>query len=345
MNDRLLPIRGSPGSPYTRKMLALLRYRRIPYRYLQSDSPDLPRPKVALVPVVYFKDEQGALLPEVDSTPIIRRLEDEYPGRSVIPRDPVIAFINYLIEDYGDEWLTKAMFHYRWYYGDDIEMAGSVLPHYSGVNQPDESLSQMKKVFSDRQVSRLYVVGSNDTTAAVIEDSYRRLLTCMNTHLTQYPFLLGRRPGSADFACYGQLTQLTQFDPTPTKIAASEFPRIHAWVSKMEDLSGWEADDDGFIDPDDLPSSLTALLNEIGRTYAPVMLANAKAIDGGLPEVKLEVEGKTWVQEPFPYQAKCLQWLRIEYAKLDETERDQVDNMLRGTGCEQLVARMKKKAS
>ena len=345
MNDRLLPVRGSPGSPYTRKMLALLRYRRIPYRYLQSDSPDLPRPKVALVPVVYFKDEQGALLPEVDSTPIIRRLEDEYPGRSVVPRDPVIAFINYLIEDYGDEWLTKAMFHYRWYYGDDIEMAGSVLPHYSGVNEPDESLSQMIKVFSDRQVSRLYVVGSNDTTAAVIEDSYRRLLTCMNAHLTQYPFLLGRRPGSADFACYGQLTQLTQFDPTPTKIAASEFPRIHAWVSKMEDLSGWEADDDGFIGPDDLPSSLTALLNEIGRTYAPVMLANAKAIDGGLPEVKLEVEGKPWIQEPFPYQAKCLQWLRIEYAKLDETERGQVDNMLEGTGCEQLVARVKKKAS
>ena len=113
----------------------------------------------------------------------------------------------------------------------------------------------------------------------------------------------------------------------------------------MEDLSGWEADDDGFIGPDDLPSSLTALLNEIGRTYAPVMLANAKAIDGGLPEVKLEVEGKTWVQEPFPYQAKCLQWLRIEYAKLDKTERDKVDNMLGGTGCEQLVARMKKKAS
>ena len=143
MSEDLLPIRGVPASPYTRKMLALLRYRRIPYRYLQGnlrgDQPhgDLPQPKVGLIPILYLPDEHGELQAEVDSTPLIRRLEDEYPGRSVIPADPVVAFLNYLVEDYGDEWLTKAMFHYRWYYQDDIEMAGAVLPHYADVSRPD----------------------------------------------------------------------------------------------------------------------------------------------------------------------------------------------------------------
>lgn len=339
MSNDLLPLRGSPGSPYTRKMLALLRYRRIPYRYMQAESDDLPKPKVGLIPVVYFKDGQGAYTAEVDSTPIIRRLEDEYPGRSVIPNNPVMAFVNYLLEDYGDEWLTKAMFHYRWYYQDDIEMAGSVLPHYASVSQPDELMQKMKTIFSERQIGRLYVVGSNDTTAPIIEDSYKRFLGCLNDHLKSYPFLLGQRPGSADFACFGQLTQLVQFDPTPSKVAADSFPRVHAWVSKMEDHCGLEPKDDDFLSEDAIPNTLKNLLTEMGRTYVPVMLANAAAVDGGLDTVTVDVEGKTWTQEPFPYQAKCLQWIRIEYSRLDEEGKAQVDALLDGTGCEALVAR------
>lgn len=342
MDDSLLPVRGSPGSPYTRKMLALLRYRRIPYRYLQSANTgeeELPEPKVSLIPVFYFSDDSGELSAEVDSTPIIRRLEDEYPGRSVIPDDPAVAFLDYLLEDYGDEWLTKAMFHYRWYYADDIEMAGSVLPHYADVTQSDKQLAMMKKAFSERQISRLYVVGSNDTTAPVIEDSYQRFLVSLNEHLKAYPYIMGHRPGSADFGCLGQLTQLVQFDPTPARIAATRFPRVHAWVSKMEDLSGVEVNQDGFIDAKQFPTTLRTLLEEVGRTYVPVMLANARALDQGLEAVETIVEGKPWVQQPFPYQGKCLQWLRIEYARLGEDDRTRVDSILAGTGCEQLVSR------
>ncbi len=339
MTDDRIALRGSPGSPYTRKMLAVLRYRRIPYEFIQSEREDLPKPRVGLIPIFYFPDNQGALQAEVDSTPIIRRLETEYPGRSVMPEDPVIGFINYLLEDYGDEWLTQAMFHYRWYYRDDIELAGSVLPHYQDVSQPDETIAQMKQMFSERQISRLYVVGSNDTTAPVIEDSYRRFLECLNEHLKTWPFLMGTRPGSADFACFGQLTQLTQFDPTPAKVAAADFPRIHAWVSKMEDQSGLQAESATFVKTDDFPATLTALLIEVGRTYVPVMLANAAAIDQGLDKVETEVEGRQWVQEPFPYQAKCLHWLRSEYARLDDEERRQVDALLAGTGCEMLLTK------
>jgi len=340
VSESLLAVRGSPGSPYTRKMLALLRFRRIPYRYIQCGMGDagLPQPKVQLVPVFYFENDAGELDAEVDSTPIIRRLEDEYGDRSVIPTDPASAFLNYLVEDYGDEWLTKAMFHYRWYYEADIDMAGSVLPHYDDVTQDDETIAQLKKIFSERQISRLYVVGSNDTTASVIEDSYKRFLDCLNEHLKTYPFIMGHRPGSADFACFGQLTQLVQFDPTPAGIAAAGFPRVHAWVSKMEDLSGLEVTDDAFIDPDDMPSTLKVLFSEIGRTYVPVMLANSAAIDQGTDKVEATVEGKPWVQEPFPYQGKCLQWLRIEYTQLAEKDRGRVDAVLAGTGCEALLA-------
>ena len=122
-----LIFKGVPGSPYTRKMLAYLRFRRIGYQLLigdQASQMNLPEAKVQLLPTFYLPNDQGEMEAVVDSTPLIRRFEEDFMGRAAIPQNPVLAFINDLLEDYGDEWLTKAMFHYRWYYQDDITTAG-----------------------------------------------------------------------------------------------------------------------------------------------------------------------------------------------------------------------------
>jgi glutathione S-transferase len=339
---QVLALKGAPGSPYTRKMLALLRYRRIPYRLLigdQADAMGMPAPRVSLLPTFYFPDHSGALEAVVDSTPIIRRLEDEYVGRSVIPADPVLRFLDYLIEDYGDEWLTKAMFHYRWYYDDDIERAGQVLPRWRNLTATDEEIAPMSKFIADRQISRLYVVGSNDVTAPVIENSYRRFLARFRAHMVHGPFVLGRRPAASDFALYGQLTQLAAFDPTPMKETLEQAPQVYAWVSVMEDLSGLEPEETDWCEAADLPVTLIALLEEIGSTYVPVMLANAAAVERGEEQVRALVGGETWQQQPFPYQAKCLQWLRQAYVALEGEDRARVDELLAGTGCEALFRR------
>ena len=89
---------------------------------------------------------------------------------------------------------------------------------------------------------------------------------------------------------------------------------------------------------DALPSSLTALLAEVGRTYVPALLANASAIDAGAAQVETEIDGQPWVQRPFPYQAKCLHWLRQGYARLDGDDRASVDAALDGTECDKLFA-------
>lgn len=343
-HSHAIPLKGAPGSPYTRKMIAILRYRQIPYRLIISglfgaELEGLPKPKVELLPTFFLPDRSGELEAVVDSTPIIRRLEDDYTGRSVIPSHPVTAFLDYLLEDFADEWLTKAMFHYRWYYQADIDKAGATLPRWRGLTLTEEELAPLSDYIKNRQISRLYVVGSNDTTAPVIEDSYKRLLTLMSEHMNQSSFMFGERPAASDFGLYGQLTQLATFDPTPMAIAVDLATRVVAWVGVVEDLSGMNPQSDDWCDADNLSDSLRNLFVEVGRVYVPALLANAAAIESGAAEVETEIDGRPWVQKPFPYQAKCLQWLRQQFVALEAADRATLLEFLAGTGCERLFAK------
>lgn len=335
----LITLKGVPGSPYTRKMLALLRYRRLPYRLLlgSHDAPGMPAPKVSLLPTFYFPDGAGGLQAVTDSSPILRRLDATYPERRVRPDDPALAFLDSLLEDYGDEWLTKAMFHYRWHYADDIRRAADVLPAWRGLWASDEELKAASEAIAARQIPRLRYVGSNPATWSLIEASYKRFLAAFEAHLRTHPFLLGARPGGGDFAAFGQLTQLVGFDPTPQAIAAEMAPRVFAWVGATDDLTGLEPKDADWVSAAAPPATLKAILGEIGRVYAPLLLANAQAVQAGAAEVEVEIDGHAWTQQPFPYQAKCLAWLREEFAGLSPADRATVLAALSGTGCEALV--------
>ncbi len=335
------PIRivGSPGSPYSRKLRATLRYRRIAHVWIHMGSPEaagLPQPRVSLLPQLILPNPAGELETYVDSTPLLRQLESAYHGREVVPRDPVVTFLDALIEDFADEWVTKAMFHYRWAFRADIDQAAAILPRWGSPAMPEERALGFGKMFAERQVGRLAVVGSNPTTAPTIEASYRRLLALLDTHLTEHRFVLGQRPGAADFGLYGQLTQLVGFDPTPRAIAIADAPRVVAWVDWVDDLSGVDVTEDGWMTRDAIPPSFSGLLNEIGRVYVPFLLANAAALADGVDEVRCEIDGAAWVQKPFPYQGKCLAWLRGAYAALVPDDRAAVDVILAGTGCEAL---------
>ena len=93
-----------------------------------------------------------------------------------MPQDQALNFINYLLEDFGDEWLTKYMFHYRWYFEPDADKAGTILPLVnSQVNLPDEILQEAKEFISQRQIERLWVVGSNEDTAKLLTQVLKNL--------------------------------------------------------------------------------------------------------------------------------------------------------------------------
>ena len=346
-NRDKITIIGVPASPYTRKMLAVLRFKNIDYSVIWGnpnqilDSMGLKVPKPTLLPVMILnKNENDQAV--CDSTPIIRELDAIYKQRNIIPENKALAFLNSILEDFGDEWVTKYMFHYRWHFEDDIEKAGTVLPLMHDVSLEDESHLEFKKYFSELQTSRLWVVGSNNKTAPIIEESYKRFLHQLETCLSINPFLFGKRPSSSDYAIYGQLTQLIGFDPTSSAIAHKISPRAISWIDQMEDLSGLDVNEEDWITFDQAETNLSNIFEEIGKVYIPALLANLKAINQKEKTWTALIDGAEWNQKSFPYQAKCLQWINNEFEVLSNDDQKDILNFLRNTGCSDLILGRKK---
>ncbi|MBL6693628.1 MAG: glutathione S-transferase family protein [Proteobacteria bacterium] len=339
-----LQVFGSTPSPYTQKLLSLLRYKHIPYDIHWGDAKgrlkvlDIEPPKPVLLPIVLLEDEEKKLVATTDSTPIIRRLENDYPNRQVIPEDQALSFINYILEDFADEFLTKFMFHYRWHYEADADKAGTILPLIEfSQTLPKEELAELKSFITQRQSERLWVVGSSDSTAELIERSFRQFIKLLNDHLSHSSFILGDKPSSADFGFYGQIVQLVKFDPTPRKICHEIAPRVVAWVEIMDDLSGLDTKSLHWASFEDASKNLKNILKLIGTLYIPLLLENAKAVANESAEWEVAVEGAAWKQKTFRYQAKCLQWIRDEFSVLNDSDKKRVLSVLSGTGCENIL--------
>ena len=86
-----------------------------------------------------------------------------------------------------------------------------------------------------------------------------------------------------------------------------------------------------------VPATLVGLLAEVARVYVPVMLANARALLTRAERVETEVDGRLWVQNPFPYQARRLKWLREEYAALSAGDQAAAMRILDLAGCAALI--------
>lgn len=320
-----LTLIGHEGSPYSRKIRAVLRYRNIPYRWVVRHGPEYTEPppaRVPLLPMLVWHDAEGVMQETmVDSTPQIRQLETEYQHRSVIPANASLAFLNALIEDYADEWVTRFMFHYRWHTQESSEWAGGHLTRQIDPSMEQTRLAEQAGQFAHRQISRLWVVGSSASTAERIEAGYRRLLSLLEALLQRQRFLFGDRPASADFALHGQLSQLAGWDPLPAGIARELAPRVVAWTERLEDLSGWQVSDTDWLGRAAAVDALIPLLKELSNGYAPFMLANADAVARGEDQVCCIVDGAPWQQRAAAYQGKCLSSLRAAFSELSLEDR------------------------
>jgi glutathione S-transferase len=336
---------GTIGSPYALKLRAQLRYQRIPFDWVPASLDWLPpasdRPmasekarreiahiRPAVIPVVYFPGDTSY---RNDSTLVACALDGHAAGRSIVPADPGVALLAHLLEDMADEWGVKIAFQYRWGNNADSNfksriVTGELLGGGFGAQVQEEAARH----FAARQIGRMPLVGCTPHNAPLILETFRQLLDIAAASFEQDTFLFGPRPTLADFGWYGQLESLAT-DPTSRAEIAARAPGVFTYLQILEDASGVEATWPATFYP--LSAPLKEFLALAGAVYLPFLHANAEAISGGSSDFSFSAYGHRYTQQTFKYQAKCLAWLRDEFAALPTDARARVTPALRESGC------------
>ncbi|MGE0422707.1 MAG: glutathione S-transferase family protein [Reyranellaceae bacterium] len=322
-------LHGFDPSPYSVKMRAIMRYRRLPFVWKAQGNPRDEAVAAGLppvIPVLRFPD--GRMMN--DSTPLAYALEREHAERSIVPDDPMLAYLSDLLEDFGDEWVTKMMFHYRWYYAADRAFAQTWIITSRDPVMPADARREGMRAFNDRQVGRMALVGCTEQNRPVIEDSYRFVLDTLDRHVRRIPFLFGSRPSLADFGLYGQL-QILSVDPTPMAEMRARAADVYCWLLRLDDASGIEGE---WLDGKaELPETLVALLKHCGETYLPFLAANMRALRDQAATFELDILGRRYSQAPFRYQGKCYDALCKKLAALPRAVRVRLDPALEEAHC------------
>src|SRR6195952_4982102 len=318
---------GAEMSPYSVKVRSYFRYKAIPHQWVlrnpASQAEFERHAKLPIIPLVITPEGTGIQ----DSTPIIEAMEKLHPEPSIHPQDAVARFISALIEEFGDEWANKWMFHYRWARNvDQISSAGRLARMRSPkASEPDHDAFTAK--VRARMVGRVWFVGSNEVTAPQIEQGFLDMLALLDAHLATRPYLFGARPAYGDFGLWGQLYEMWT-DPTTGAIIGGGAPHVLDWVHRML----WPRAEGEFENWTALaPTLMPILVQQVGKQFWTWTLANEKALADGKDEFSVSLGDKVWIQKPQKYHARSLGMLRAKYAGIAD-KRD-LDLILAAAGC------------
>jgi glutathione S-transferase len=318
---------GAEMSPYSVKVRSYFRYKAIPHQWILrnagSQAEYEAHAKMPIIPLVVTPEGVGIQ----DSTLIIDQIEKLYPEPSIIPDEPITRFISALIEEFGDEWGNKWMFHYRWARDvDQISSAGRIA-RMRGPKAGDQEHEAFAGKIRARMVDRLWFVGSSPATAPQIEAGFLDMLELLDSHLADRPYLFGGRPAFGDFGLWGQFYELWT-DPTAGGLIEGGAPHVLDWVHRML----WPRAEGKFEAWSSLePTLMPILTRQLGGQFMPWTSANEKALAAKQEEFSVAFGDKVWTQKPQKYHARSLGMLRTKYAEV--ADKTALNAVLEAAGC------------
>jgi glutathione S-transferase len=318
---------GAEMSPYSVKIRSYFRYKAIPHQWVlrnaASQAEYEKHARMPIIPLVITPEGTGIQ----DSTPIIDQIEKLHPEPKVHPDDPVARFVSALIEEFGDEWGNKWMFHYRWTREVDQVCSAGRIARMRNPKASDQEHANFAGQIRARMADRVWFVGSNALTAPQIELGFQDMLGLLNDHLSTRPYLFGARPAFGDFGLWGQFYELWT-DPTAGALIEGNAPRLLDWVHRML----WPRAEGAFEAWSTLKPTLAPILSsQVGGRFMPWTLANEKSLAEGRQEFSVTLGDQVWTQKPQKYHARSLAMLRAKYA--DVADKSALDPVLDAAGC------------
>ncbi|WP_439134031.1 glutathione S-transferase family protein [Pseudomaricurvus sp.] len=329
---------GAEVSLYTGKLRCYLKYKNIPFEEVIASKEVfrdviLPRTGVSYIPIMITEDDVALQ----DTTEIIDFFEQRYPEHSIYPAGACQKLIALLLETYGDEWLVIPAMHYRWSFEENREFAMAEFGRTSAPNASAEEQQAIGQANSKPFAGALPRLGVTAENIPAIEKSYLAMLSDLDAHFQQHPFLLGNKPCIGDFGLIGPLYAHLYRDPYSGRLMEERAPHVAAWVKRMIDP---EPQTGEFLPDDQVPETLLPILARMFAEQGPVLqetlsqVANwatshdDKSLPRAIGEIAFAIEGVEATRLTFPYMQWMWQRCVDAYQQLNAAEQSQTAEFL-----------------
>jgi len=327
-------------SPYSNKVRAYFNYKEIPYKLMQTTTEDY-REKIpamvgmSIIPVILTPDDEVMQ----DSTPMMEWFEKKYPEKSAIPEDSRLAWIMWLIEEFSDEYMPRFAMRTRWGTEASQRTLSSRIARSFTYGHPTEITKMGSQMILDRQSGfNVAIAIEKEEDCQSVDQQLLDFLKILDTHLSEYAYLLGDRPSIADFAIFGSLWAQGFNDPWAAEILEVNAPQVCNWLQEIANIGdsrgclGRDEFGDWLDLESELPDTLIQLVSFIAKTYLPQALGYRDAMITGDKRFTATIYGIETELFAFEYRAGTFAELQQKFANLEVPQQAWIETALTSSG-------------
>lgn len=313
---------GSPQSLFTRKLQAALEFYPLEFEFRRKRGSGMEdqlelRSGTHQIPVLRTPEDWMI----ADTTPVIALLDTRFPRYRLFPQG-FDGFVVHLLEDIFDEWISRAMLHYRWRYPASAEIAAEQL-----ANGDADTAAKIRSwgPRACRATGTETVEAGKDA-----EREYEIVLQAMESQLQVTRYLLGPFPTALDCAVLGGLHGHMLNDPDPARLMRG-YPRTSQWAAdNAQGATPYPADE---VPNYNVTEFARQVLQRIAPEYKNFLLGNRNALRQGDKSFMATIYGReiSFLTRKYPQAASRMLADRMQH-QLDPDDRRRALELLDACG-------------